>query len=77
MADTMEEIPNVTPGLEKGTPRVTPKLEMDMSPGGPSVPLVAGLAVATAAIITTLLLLVLCVLATVVIYFRRKKQLIA
>ena len=80
MTDTMEEIPNVTPGLENGMPRMTPKLEKDMSPktnGGPSVLLVAGLAVATAAIITTLLLLVSCVLATVVIYFRRKKQLIA
>ena len=77
MTDTTEEIPNVATGLENGMPRMTPKLEMDMSPGGPSVPLVAGLAVATAAIITTLLLLVLCVLATVVIYFGRKKQFIA
>ena len=41
MTDTMEEIPNVTPGLENGMPRMTPRLEEDMSPkanGGPSVP---------------------------------------
>ena len=77
MADTMEKILNVTPGLEKGMPRMTPRLEKDMSPNtnsGPSVLLVAGLAVA---IITTLLLLFLCVLPIVVIYFRRKRQLIA
>ena len=75
-------MPDMSAGLERDMPSVTPGLKDISSPkpeGGhsePAVLLVAGLTV-MAVIIITLLLLVSCVLTMVVIYFRWKKQLMA
>ena len=67
-------MPIMTPGLERDMPSVTPKLEKDMPSmkpgpyGGSSVPLVAGLTAASAAI--TVLIIMLLVTVTCAYYKR-------